>query len=281
MKRIISILFIFLLICTILPATTADAAIKMNKTKLTLSEGSQYQLKLSGTTKTIKWTSSNSNIVKVSTKGKLTAMKEGKAIITAKVSSKSYKCNVTVKDVLSEEEAAQHVTYESVDTAQGLVAIFNNENKENITLNATVTYYDANEDVLSKDEKRILVFESGRKSVLTFSYPDSYDTYTISFTVDLSIDFNFPSQIRNIIWAVNKSENVITANLTNNTDYTYCISMTILFYKNGIMVGYDDKEDLLIYAREKCSIEFLNPHDNASEISYDSFKVILNQAYAG
>lgn len=281
MKKIISILFIITLIFTAIPATTAVAAIKLNETKLTLDEGSQYQLELTGTTKTIKWTSSNLKIVKVSTNGKLTAIKVGKAIVTAKVSSRKYKCNVTVKEALTEKEAARHITYESAETAQGLVLIFTNENPQNVTLNATVTYYDAKKNVLKKANNRILVFQSERKSVLTFSYPNSFDNYKITFSVDLSSDFNFPSQINNIKLDISKNDNAITANLTNNTNFTCCIPMTALFYKNGIIVGYDNKEDLIIYAGKKCTIEFSNRPDNISEIAYDNFEVILNEAFAG
>jgi hypothetical protein len=281
MRRIISLLFIITLIFTVIPATTAVAAIKLNETKLTLDEGSHYQLELTGSSKAIKWTSSNSKIVKVSTTGKLTAIKVGNAIITAKVSSKKYKCYVTVKDALTEDEAAKHITYESTDTAQGLVLIFNNENQENVKLDATVTYYDAKNAVLKKKNKRILVFQSERKSVLTFSYPDGYDHYKIDFSVDLSSDFNFPSQLDNILLDINKSDSTVTANLTNNTKFTCCIPMTALFYKNGIIVGYDDKEDLIINAGAKCTIEFSNQHDSVGKIDYDNYEVILNEAFAG
>ena len=48
--------------------------------------------------KKIKWSSSNKKIATVSSKGKVTAKKKGTATITAKVSGKSYKCKVTVKN---------------------------------------------------------------------------------------------------------------------------------------------------------------------------------------
>ncbi len=79
-------------------AKTAEAAtIKLSKTKLTLDVGKTYTLKLTGTTKTVKWSSSNTKVATVSKAGKVTAKKSGSAVITATASSKKYTCKVTVK----------------------------------------------------------------------------------------------------------------------------------------------------------------------------------------
>ncbi len=78
--------------------------VKLNKTKLTLKKGKTYQLKATvkpkdATNPKVKWKSSKPNIVKVTSKGKITAKKAGKAVITVttKDGSKTAKCKVTVK----------------------------------------------------------------------------------------------------------------------------------------------------------------------------------------
>lgn len=78
------------------------AKIKLNKTSLVLKKKGTYTLKASLTPKnstdTIKWSSSNSKAVKVSAKGKVTAVAKGKATITAKTASgKKATCKITVK----------------------------------------------------------------------------------------------------------------------------------------------------------------------------------------
>lgn len=72
----------------------------INKTTLELKQGSRAMLKIRGTDKKVKWTSSNKYIVKVKAKGKqkaqVTAVSDGSAKVTAKAGKKKYTCKVTV-----------------------------------------------------------------------------------------------------------------------------------------------------------------------------------------
>ncbi|SFA82971.1 Transglutaminase-like superfamily protein [Acetitomaculum ruminis DSM 5522] len=69
----------------------------LDKTLVTMYVGESLTLKISGT-KAVSWTSSDSKIVLVK-KGKLTAKKAGKAVISCKAKDKKvYKCKVTVKN---------------------------------------------------------------------------------------------------------------------------------------------------------------------------------------
>lgn len=74
------------------------ASVKINKTKKTLYVGQTYTLKIKGTNKKVKWSSSNTKIATVNSKGKVTAKKKGTVTITAKVSGKKYKCKITIED---------------------------------------------------------------------------------------------------------------------------------------------------------------------------------------
>ena len=75
----------------------AASSIKINKKKKTLRVGDKYTLKIKGTSKKVKWTSSNKKVATVNSKGKVKAKKKGTATITAKVGGKKYKCKITVK----------------------------------------------------------------------------------------------------------------------------------------------------------------------------------------
>lgn len=81
------------------PITAEAAAIKINKKKLTLYKGEKYKLKITGTKGKVTWKSTDSSVVKVNSKGMITARKAGKAQIIARVKGKAkkYTCTVTVK----------------------------------------------------------------------------------------------------------------------------------------------------------------------------------------
>ena len=95
-KRRIGIVFVLLLML-LFPVQVQAAKVKINKKKATVYVGKTVQLKVTGTKKKVKWSSSNKKIAKVTKKGIVKGIKVGKAVITAKVGTKKYKCKVTIK----------------------------------------------------------------------------------------------------------------------------------------------------------------------------------------
>lgn len=95
---------IFVMIIALIMATTVTASaatVKISKKAVTIDAGSTATLKITGTSKTVKWSSSDKSVATISSTGKykakITAKKAGTAKITAKVSGKKYTCKVTVK----------------------------------------------------------------------------------------------------------------------------------------------------------------------------------------
>lgn len=68
----------------------------ISKKNTTLTEGQKITLKMNGTNQKVKWSSSQKDTLSVSSKGVVTAKKAGKAVITATVLNKKFKCNITV-----------------------------------------------------------------------------------------------------------------------------------------------------------------------------------------
>lgn len=99
-KRLIGVLMLVMMILTIItpPQLSQAATVKISKKKATMEVDSVLTLKISGTDSKVTWKSSAKKIAKVSSKGKVTALKEGTATITATVNSKKYTCVVTVVD---------------------------------------------------------------------------------------------------------------------------------------------------------------------------------------
>ena len=81
----------------LIPSAQAASKVKLNKSTIRLCVGETFRLKVSGTKRTITWSSSNKRVAKVSRKGLVTALKAGEARITAKVGKKKYSCKVYVR----------------------------------------------------------------------------------------------------------------------------------------------------------------------------------------
>lgn len=102
MKKVMKRMFFLLtsmMFVLMLYSGTAQAAVKLNKTKSALKEGTSTTLKVTGTKKKVTWKSSNKKVATVSDEGRVTARKAGKAVIKAKIGKKTLKCVVTVKAV--------------------------------------------------------------------------------------------------------------------------------------------------------------------------------------
>ena len=96
MKKKRWLLLIAMLIAVMMLPLTANAAVKLNKKKVTLTVGKTVQLKVKGTKAKVNWSSTNKNVAVVNKKGKVSAKSVGSATIKAKVGKKTFKCKVTV-----------------------------------------------------------------------------------------------------------------------------------------------------------------------------------------
>lgn len=100
--KLLSLFMVVVLISVFLHPTEAFAAAKISKKLVTMVVDDTVKLKVSGTTKAVSWSSSNTKLATVSKKGQVKAVAKGTATITAKVGKKSYQCTV----VITKEKAA-------------------------------------------------------------------------------------------------------------------------------------------------------------------------------
>ena len=78
---------------------TEQVEIVLGAEELTLEEGDSYTLsvQIEGTEEAVRWASSAASVAAVSQDGKITAVSEGNAVITASVGDVSDSCIVTVE----------------------------------------------------------------------------------------------------------------------------------------------------------------------------------------
>lgn len=76
-----------------------EGELTLNKTEAEITTSKTVELKVSGTSQQVAWTSSNEKVAKVSNDGVVNGVAKGTAIIAAKVGEKTLKCEITVKQV--------------------------------------------------------------------------------------------------------------------------------------------------------------------------------------
>lgn len=157
MKKIIktlglSVLFLFFLFSnTIIP--TNAATVKLNKTTVYMSTADKVTLKVLNTKKTVKWSSSNTSVAKVSSKGIVTPQWFGTATITAKVGHKTLKCKVKVLEEetwyneydknLSEKENAYSISIMKISAQKYRIKLYTvNSSGKSISTEFYGTYSD-------------------------------------------------------------------------------------------------------------------------------------------
>ena len=79
------------------PVNVQASKVKLNKSTVTIYRGVSTSLKVLGSKKKVKWSSSKKSVVSVSS-GKVKGIKAGTAYIYAKVGKRTLKCKVTVKE---------------------------------------------------------------------------------------------------------------------------------------------------------------------------------------
>ena len=269
-------------------AVSEASTVKINKAIITLETGKTTTLKISGTTKSVKWTTSNNKVATVSSKGLVTAKSAGTVNITATVNSKKYTCKVTVKSVLTSEQATKNIQYVTVETNDGLLVILQNDNKIDVTTEVKVVFYDKNGDMLSTDDDYIKTFKAGGQAVMDFIYPYDknydkveYDKFDIIPTVDLKSIWKLKSYVNEVSISSNIGADGIMAKVTNNSNVNLNgIDLTILYYYNNTVVGYNDKFVYDLKSKKNETIEFDIPYDNNyDDILYDNYKIVINEAY--
>lgn len=146
---------VVLMTTLLIPAFQASAAsAKLNKTKIVLAVSQTYALKLKGTNKAVKWSTSNKKVASVTKKGVVKGVKKGTAVVTAKVGKKTYKCKVTV-------EAPKLSAAKKTVTAGTSFALKLNGTKRN------VKWYTGNKKIATVNQKGVVkALKAGKVKII-------------------------------------------------------------------------------------------------------------------
>lgn len=282
-KRFLIIFSLTLLFSLIIPSFASAA--NLSKTKLELNVGENVKLKLKGTTSKVTWTSSDKSIATVTKKGKVTAKSEGNTTVTATSDGKKYICQVAVSDKFDSDNASKSLTRKYYEYDNKVVAIITNNYDKDIKIDATAVFYDSNKSMLGKSSEYIYSLASGDTCAIEFAGPyDSnykdvvYDSYKVNYTFSEPYALSISKNIE--ITYNDGADNVMVEVHNNGKKICDSAIVSIVFYKNNQVVGYD-----YTYADVKSPgsydyIEFDYPYDNNYDTIYpDDYDIYINSAF--
>lgn len=276
-KRVLSLLIALLMIVSLIaPSSVQAATIKLNKSKVNLYEGKTYQLKLTGTKESIKWSSSNTAVATVNSKGKVTAIDAGYTYITAKCDSKEYTCRVTVK--FDNKAAAKNVSFERYNTDKGIVTVVTNNNDTHVSITDTVFFYKG-DDIIDSEKKTINFVAPNSSFAYIFNKPsDNYSDY--KNTVKIS-KLGLKDMNPHIKLVEEKTNSKINLRIINDNEMNIVTNITILYYKDDSIIGFDNNTSFITTQNSSTLINFFIPtnEDNSNIAIPYSYKIYV-QAYS-
>lgn len=210
LKSIVSILLaVFMLVPLTMTNAFAANDIKISKSSLTITEGKTSTLKVTGTSDTITWSSSNESIATVSKKGVVSAKAVGKATITAKVGKTKLTCEISVKtnkiltsestiDIVKGDSASVTIKIKDIDdisygsTDKSVCTVKMNSKKTSITIKAvgkgtaSIKIYSKSNKELSRVIKVNVFPKVSSEKIVGTQKGDTYSNSYFNLKIDLS-----------------------------------------------------------------------------------------------
>ena len=168
---------------TVKKNTVAVESVTLDKSSLELTEGETATLTATvkpdnATNKTVTWSSDKTSVATVDANGKVTAVAEGTATITAKAGDKTATCSVTVKkNVIAVESVTLDITSTILNTGETLT-LTATVKPDNAT-NKTVTWSSSNSSVATVDANGKVTAVAQGTAIVTAKAGDKTATCTV------------------------------------------------------------------------------------------------------
>lgn len=232
------------------------ATVKLNKQKATMEKDSTLTLILDGTSSQVTWKSSNKSIASVTKKGKVTAVAEGVATITANYNGSKYTCTVTVvdsnkgsskavvkfnaSDVLKKIKTTGVYEYnDSWGWFHDLFVVVKNTSDYTVELEGKVKFYDSDKNLIGYSSSSEHAVGPNEELCFTFNNEEAFSSYEITWSV--SEEKYYSPVCGKISLDVTKAKEKAIIEATNNGEIpAEFVEYTALFFENGKVIGYDD-----------------------------------------
>ena len=241
-KTIMALLLSFLLVLEISPIQS-DAAVRISAKKKTLTIGRSFTLKVKGTKKKVKWSSSNKSVATVSSKGKVKAKKVGKATITAKVAKKSLKCKITVKGNVTTKEkdysnkvkiVNEYTLPDGIGWYTRHFMIVENTSDVTVDISTSSVAYSSDGSIISAANSSLYAIGAGCTSILYEPFETNKEVAFYETKIKATASNYYKSVIQDLSYTKNNIDGGAVFQVTNNGDYdAEFVEGYVLFFLNG------------------------------------------------
>ncbi len=247
-KRIIAFALLMSVSLSILPMQ-ADAAVKISANKKTLIAGQSFTLKIKGSKKKAKWSSSNKKVATVSSKGKVKAKTAGDATITAKVANKSLKCKVVVKRRVSTKKKDygkkvkilnEYTLPDGINWFTRHFMVVKNTSNVTVDISTSSIAYASDGSMISAGEASVVAVGAGCTTILCEALETS-DVISY-YETDLRAEESkyYKSVIKDLSYKENYINDGVIFQVKNKGNYAAeFVEGYALFFLNGELVEYD------------------------------------------
>lgn len=178
-------------------------------------------------------------------------------------------------------ELEKNITSKGEITELGkLVVIVNNNNSVAVDMEIEVEFYDANNTIVGSDSEDLMAVGANKEIAIDFwSTPDSFDNYKIFVDVEKSDEKDYSDKLS--VSHNNTGEQIAVQATNNSEDTIEYITVGVVFYKEGNVIGYDDSIESDIKPGRSANFNIDYPYDKRyKNIPFDDYKVFINEAYS-
>ncbi|MCR5792321.1 MAG: Ig-like domain-containing protein [Lachnospiraceae bacterium] len=263
LKSMISVFVFALLIagistCNVKEAEAKAASLSKKSLIISVKETSKLKVKNAGG-KSVTWSSNKKKVAKVSN-GKVTGVKKGSAVITAKVGSKKLKCKVTV------ESPKLNTSFITLQGGNTYTLKLSSKRKVKWTSN--------NKKIATVSSKGVV--KAIAKGYATITAKVGNMRYNCYVTVP---DIDVAAKITESHAVLSGTDRVLVV-LNNPTKYhVHSCTATVSFYQSGKLVAMKDVSSCDINGNSSFATYASIPYDaNHKKITFDSVSVKINSA---
>ena len=254
--------------CTVTVSVPVES-LSLDQTSVTLAENESITLTATvgpadATDKTVTWSSSNPAIATVED-GKVTAIKEGSATITAKAGEKSATCQVTVKK--------SAIPVESISLDQTSLSLISGESerltatvKPDNATDKTVTWTSSDTSIVDVDQNGEVRANDAGTAVITARAGEKSATCTVTVTVPVDkITLDRTSATLKVDESITLTATIKPSNATDKTIMWSSSNPNIAKVDNGTVTAINEgTATITAKAGEKsatCSVTVKNPDE--------------------